>query len=55
MELAELSFTELRQGVESHIDVVGDEQVEPPVAVVIRERRTGRPSWVADARLHGDI
>ena len=55
MELAEPALAELRQGVEPHVDVVGDEQVEPAVAVVVGERRTGRPSRIADARLRGDV
>ena len=55
MEFAELALAELRQGVELHIGVVGNEQVEPPVAVVVGERRAGGPSRIPDSRLRGHI
>ena len=55
VELAELALAELGQGVEPHVDVVGHEQVEPAVAVVVGERRAGRPSRIPNARLLRDI
>ena len=55
VELTELSFAELGQRVEPHVDVVGHVEVEPAVAVVIGERRAGRPPAIADARLRGDV
>ena len=55
VELAELAFAELGQRVEPDVDVVGDEQVEPAVAVVVGERRAGRPPRIADAGLRGDV
>ena len=55
VELAELALAELRQRLEPHVDVVGDEQVEPAVAVVVGERRAGRPSRIADAGLLGHV
>ena len=51
LELAGLALAELRQRVEPHVDVVGHEQIEPAVVVVVGERRAGRPSRIADAGL----
>ena len=47
--LAGLAFAELRQRVEPHVDVVGHEQIEPAVVVVVGKRRAGGPSRIADA------
>ena len=51
LELAGLVLAELRQVVEVEVDVVGDEQIEIAVVVVVDERRAGGPARVADAGL----
>src|SRR5262249_44830909 len=42
-------------GGSREIDVVGDEEIEPAVAVVIEEGRARAPPRIADARLAGDV
>ena len=53
--LARSTFTELGQVVDVEVYVVGDEEVEASVVVVVEEGSAHRPARVAHARLRGNV
>ena len=46
-----------RRGLEVHVDVVGDEEIELAVAIVVNEGAAGAPArfLAGDARLFADV
>src|SRR5258705_6519356 len=54
-ELAATSLSKFRQVIDIKIDVVGDEQVEFTVVVIVDKRGAGGPTRIGDARLLCDV
>src|SRR5258708_106822 len=54
-ELAGAPFTKLRQIIHVEIHIIGHEEIELAIVVIIDEGRAGRPTRIADARFLSNV